>query len=369
MRAELIGPGDARWGAFLADVPHDFYHLPEYVALSARQEGGEPAAFWAEDRDTGLLVPLVLRPVPAGLAPEPGWRDAATPYGYPCPLWRNPGAEADLDRLLAAFRATGAGAGIVCAFLRLHPLLPLPDGPLMAHGQLVDQGRTVYLDLARPKADLDRDTRANHLADVRRLAREGYRAQVDAWDQLEAFVGVYRETMALRAADPYYFFGLDYFRDLRRCLGARLHLCSVLAPGGELAAAGLFTEVGDLMQFHLSGTAEAHRRTGAAKLMLVHMRDWARERGLRHLHLGGGVGCREDSLAFFKQGFSKSRGRYLTLRMVLDPAAYAALAGRRRGPAEDPGDGFFPAYRRPGAAPPDPTPALSHHGSAPEARP
>jgi hypothetical protein len=351
VRAGLIQPGDRRWRDFLAEARHDFYHLPEYVDLCARQEGGAAAAFWAEAGGSGLLIPLVLRPVPGDLDPDPGWRDALAPYGYPCPLVRGPVDEARLAQLLGAFRAAGAAAGIVAAFLRLHPLLPLPEGPLRAQGELVEHGRTVYLDLRRPPADLDRDTRANHLADVRRLVRDGYQARLDAWELLDAFVAVYRETMRYRGADPYYFFDRAYFQDLRRSLGRHLHLCTVQAPGGDLAAAGLFTEVGDFMQFHLSGTAEAHRRAGPAKLMLIHMRDWARNRGLGCLHLGGGVGCREDSLAFFKQGFSKLRGRFLTLRLVLDPAAYAVLAARRGAAGPDqPGAGFFPAYRRPDLA-------------------
>lgn len=354
MRADLLGPADPRWRAFLRDTRHDFYHLPEYVALCARQEGGAPAAFWAETRDTALLVPMVLRPVPEGLGPMPadrgsmsGWRDAGAPYGYPSPLVRG---GPDLDRLLGAFRAAGAEAGIVSVFLRLHPLLPLPEAPLRAHGDLVEHGRTVYLDLARSREDLDRDTRANHLADVRRLQREGFRVRVDAWELLDAFVDIYLETMAYRDADAFYRFGRDYFHDLRRCLGPHLHLCTVQDPDGTVAAAGLFSEVGELMQFHLSGTREAFRRAGPAKLMLVHMRDWARERGLRYLHLGGGVGCREDSLAFFKQGFSKLRSRFLTLRMVLDRDAYASLV-RRRGAEGAADEGFFPAYRRPASAP------------------
>ena len=156
--------------------------------------------------------------------------------------------------------------------------------------------------------------------------------------------------MQFRSADRFYRFGRGYFEDLRGCLGPRLHLSLVLAPGGEAAAAGLFTEVDGLMQFHLSGTGAAHRRAGPAKLMLIHMRDWARARGVRTLHLGGGVGCREDSLAFFKQGFSKLRGRYRTFRMVLRPELYRELVQLRDLDAEpDPGSAFFPAYRRPGA--------------------
>jgi hypothetical protein len=345
MRAELLSCDDPRWTDFLRGGPHDFYHLPAYVELCARHEGGRPAAFWAAEGEAAMLIPMVLRPLPPELDPGARWRDAVAPYGYPCPLLRGDPGDGTVAAMLEAFREAGAAAGIVSAFLRLHPLLPLPEGPFRALGVLVDHGETVYLDLSLPGAELDRQTRVNHLADVRRLEREGFQVQVDRWDRLDDFISIYEQTMRLRAADAFYFFDRGYYQDLRRSLGERLHLSIVQAPDGAAAAAGLFTWVDGLVQFHLSGTSEAYRRAGPAKMMLVHMRDWAKGRGGRFMHLGGGVGCREDSLAFFKQGFSKLRARFATFRMVLEPDRYQTLL-RRRGLAEAAG-GFFPGYRQP----------------------
>jgi hypothetical protein len=355
MHAELLSAADPRWAAFLAAGRHDFYHLPGYVELCARHEGGEAAAFWAEDGGAAMLAPMVLRPLPAELG-QGSWRDAVAPYGYPCPLLRGDPPDATVAAFLGAFRDQGAARGIVAAFLRLHPLLPLPEAPFRQFGALVEHGSTVYLDLGLGAEELARQTRANHLADARRLEREGYRVVVDRWEQMDEFIRIYEETMSYRSAVAYYRFGRDYYRELRQCLGERLHLSVVLAPDGSGAAAGLFTQVDGMVQFHLSGTSDAHRRAGPAKLMLIHMRDWARGRGARFLHLGGGVGCREDSLAFFKQGFSKLRSRFQTFRMVLDPDRYQALVRRRGLPEEDPGapGGFFPAYRRPAALPEQP---------------
>ena len=346
MQAELLRPADARWLDFLGACRHDFYHLPAYVELCARHEGGEAAAFWAAEGGAAMLIPMVLRPLPAELDSGRGWLDAVAPYGYPCPLVRGePGAEA-LASMLWAFREAGAAAGIVCAFLRMHPLLPLPEAPFRAFGELIEHGETVYLDLALPREELDRQTRANHLADVRKLEREGFTVRVDAWERMADFVRIYEQTMRYRAAGAYYFFERGYYDELRRSLDGNLHLCIVQSPDGDAAAAGLFTRIGGLVQFHLSGTSEDYRRAGPAKMMLVHMRDWARERGARYLHLGGGVGCREDSLAFFKQGFSKLRGRFRTFRMVLEPGAYHSLVQGLPQGAQAAGD-FFPAYRRP----------------------
>jgi hypothetical protein len=347
MQAELLKCSDPRWAEFLSGSRHDFYHLPAYVDLCARHEGGEPVAFWAREGGAAMLVPMVLRPLPAALDPDPAWRDSVAPYGYPCPLVRGAPGPETLAAMLRAFREAGAAAGIVAAFLRLHPLLPLPEAPFREFGALIAHGETVYLDLSLPREELDRQTRVNHLADVRKLERQGFRVQLDAWERLDDFIRIYEETMRFRAADPFYHFRREYFDDLKRSLGGHLHLCLVRSPEGAAAAAGLFTLIDGLVQFHLSGTSEDFRRAGPAKMMLLHMRDWAKGRGAGFLHLGGGVGCREDSLAFFKQGFSKLRSRFQTFRMILQPPVYQGLLHRRGLPPEADAAGFFPAYRCP----------------------
>ena len=350
MRAEILTAGNPNWLAFLRAVPHDFYHLPGYVELCARQEEGEAAAFWVEEGDCAMLAPFVLRRLPASLDQTSEERDAAAPYGYPTPLLKGGPSEAMVAAFLEAFREVGAAAGIVCAFFRFHPLLAMPAGPFRAFGTLLEHGETVYVDLTLPPEELSRQTRVNHRADARRLGAEGFRVELDNWARLAEFVAIYEETMRFRAAESFYFFEPGYFEALRACMGEQLHLCSVVAPSGETACAGLFTCVEGLVEFHLSGTADAYRRVGPTKLMLIYMRDWAKARGERFLHLGGGVGCRADSLAFFKQGFSPLRSSFSTFRMVLKPDSYRRLVRRRAWgevpQVEQPTD-FFPAYRRP----------------------
>ena len=48
MHAEFIRPASPLWERLLSGINHDFYHLPRYVSLSVREEGGEPYAFVAE---------------------------------------------------------------------------------------------------------------------------------------------------------------------------------------------------------------------------------------------------------------------------------------------------------------------------------
>ncbi len=334
----MLSSDAPEWGAFLHDTEHDFYHLPAYARLSATTEGGEACAVLVEDGESRLLLPLVLRPV------REGARDATSPYGYPGPLVAEGDDSFAREAMNLAVRRL-AGEGVVALFVRGHPLI----GPALPAdlGTLVDHGPTVSVDLTRSPEELWRGTSSMHRGQIQKAMRSGHRAFFDdGFERFDAFAELYRETMARVGASEYYSFTDDHFRDLRAALGPRIRLCLVEIEG-ELAAGGLFVETGPFVQYHLSATSERHRREGPTKLMLHFVREWAQERGVRRLHLGGGVGGAEDSLFAFKAGFATDHHCFRTLRVVTDHDAYATLVAAHD-PEADPADcgGFFPLYRR-----------------------
>jgi ribosomal protein S18 acetylase RimI-like enzyme len=360
VRAELLEVDDPRWTDFLATTRHDFYHLPAYVALSARHESGEAVAILVSDGGRELLQPIVIRPIPAG------GHDSTTPYGYPGPLVR--GGDQD-ERFLGAALTTGVEAlrarGIVSLFIRLHPILNrvLPVGV----GQLRRGGDTVGIDLTLPDDAQWQQVRGNHRIHINRARRNGRVVRFDdEWAHAGDFQRLYRGTMARVSATGYYFFTEDYFADLRAALGDRARLCVVEADG-TVAAAGLFVETCGIVQYHLSGSAPALAREGLTKLMIDYVRRWATARRDDELHLGGGLAGTDDPLFHFKAGFSDRRHSFHTLRVVVDEAAYARLvsatgSGRVRVPDAGPGveagpdlgqstAEYFPAYRAARPAP------------------
>jgi hypothetical protein len=117
VESRLLDVDDPAWSAFLAAARHDFYHLPAYVGLSARHEGGRPAAIHIADGDRQLLQPVIIRPIPGG------GHDATSPYGYPGPLVRGDDDGSFLSAALAEGVALLRQRGIVSLFVRLHPLL------------------------------------------------------------------------------------------------------------------------------------------------------------------------------------------------------------------------------------------------------
>ncbi len=349
MVAEFVSPTDPRWKGFLREAQHDFYHLPEYVTLAAEVEGGKPVCFYAESEDGKFLAPLVVKPIPASLGPSDQWVDACSPYGYTTPILVPPENAGALREFLGEFLQIARRTNLVSAFFRLHPLLPLPREPLSSHGMVVRHGQTIYVDLQTPWEALWGDFRKSCRSEIRRLQELGFVVEMDNWDYFVQFIALYHQTMIRQGADASYLFSGSYFSRLRAALGESLHLCSVLSPERELAAAGLFVSTGQICEYHLSASAPLHLKLAPSKSMLAFAIRWAQGFGHRVLHLGGGVRGRQDSLFAFKAGFSKLRSDFHTYRVIINPEKYNHLvrAWKRQVVDTTGGTDFFPEYRRP----------------------
>ncbi|MBA3403868.1 MAG: GNAT family N-acetyltransferase, partial [Gemmatimonadaceae bacterium] len=271
--------------------------------LSAREVGGEATAFFSEAEGVRLLIPLIVRRVigqvaDASTAPL----DATSPYGYPSPLLSSHAGSSDdsMERGLLAFVSGLRQRGIVAAFVRLHPLLSFPIETLTRVGEVVRHGDTVSVDLALSDEEIWAATSGFHRKSIQNAERLGYAARMDPdWAQFDQFVEIYLQTMSRVGAAQFYRFSREYLVALRQALGDKAHLC-VVETKGVVAAAGLVTEVGGIVQIFLAGSRHEFLPHSPAKVMENFVRYWAKARGNRWFHLGGGVGASNDSLFQFK---------------------------------------------------------------------
>ena len=344
MTVDYLSTTDPRWKAVLSEVPHDIYHLPQYLEVSARyednDEGAAPTAVYVHEGGSFCLIPFVVRHLPAALGAPPDWRDARSPYGYAAPLFR--GDASWVDKALQAFVRECRNRNIISVFIRLHPLLPVPP-VLTQHGHLTKRGETVYVDLTLSEAGLWSQTRGRLRSYIHGLQRAGFHIRFDDWSTYDDFVHMYGETMARLQADQFYRFPVEYFRDLRVALGERLHLCSVFDSNGELACSSLLTEHQGIVQYHLSGTADRFLAVSPSKLMMHEITLWAKRADHKVLHLGGGLRGRADSLMQFKSGFSPLRSDFLTYSLICDDTKYLSLCQQVQPDAVL--DNYFPQYR------------------------
>lgn len=353
MECALLSPGDPRWQDSLDRCPHEFYHWPGYARLEAGRMGGEAAAFWVGSDSGAWLLPVVVCDCggTGAVSKTAGsWRDAVTPYGYPDPLlWAEGGGEvAFLSSALAALQGFLQRTQVLTVFTRCSPLRPLSP-VYAAFGQVVEHGPCYWIDLTLPRSELDAQLRPRYRSYLNALARSGVEAcWIPVEHGLSRFVELYHRTMDRVGAARWYYFDHSYFAELARVLGDHLHLCEVHATGRTLAS-GLFASTDGVMQYLFSGIDESSGQPHATKLMMVFARDWAKEAGLHVLHLGGGIGARDDALSQFKRGFTHQSSIFRTWRWIVDQERYGALVRaweEAAGVVADPIDGYFPAYRR-----------------------
>jgi len=346
---KFLTPEDPEWGECLSRAPHDFYHNARYCQLSARMDGGHAEASVVNDADGHMFfIPYVVRPL-RGI----NWLgdganalfDMVSPYGYPGPLVK--GDDEFLRGAIHHWARAMHFRGCVSGFVRMHPLLNTMSDAFRGGGEVVERGRTVSIDLTLPAEEIWRNFRENHRRDIHKKKKLGIAANMETGPGvLELFAPIYYETMDRVGAGRYYYFPAEYFAGLQAALGDRMHVCIVRDANGGVLSGGIFTECDGIVQYHLGGTLNSALQVRPSKLMFDYVCTWAKERGNRCLHLGGGFGAKEDSVYEFKAGFSPLRHPYYTWQLLFEPSMYQQLEHKRRAlQDEGPTAGFFPIYR------------------------
>ena len=319
-----------RWDEVLtAAGVTDVYYARAFVAASAVLVDAEPVLLRLAGGAGDVFFACLLRREPT---------DVVTPYGYGGPV--GAGDDPPLAEFPAAYEAWCDARGVVASFVVFHPLLGNAGSPAAAGFRLRALAGTVAWPLDGPEPLLALHRRHRRL--VRRAAAAGCEVGVEpAPAELNEFAGVYAQSMRRAGASPFYRFPGEYWHALLD--GVRLVRVDVRAEG-RLIASVLGMGEPPWLHYHLGGAADAARGTGASHLALLRLAEWGREHGYRLLHLGGGVGGRDDSLLEFKLRFAP-HGRVPASigKAVHDRAAYLRLAGAT---AVD-WDAFFPAYRVP----------------------
>jgi len=346
---------DPRWRDALSRLRHDFYHLPEYVRLDAGWNHAQPRAFLATAGSAELFIPYLLRRCD-GLFPEASVAgnvcDVVSPYGYPGLLLSDAGREPAFAReAMQRLSETLREQGVCSAFFRMHPLLSdgLPE--LFPENFFTASSETVAMDLTLDEAQLWKGIRDGHQWTINKCRKLGFEAlMVPFREYIVRFMEIYEETMDRVQARDSYYFGREYFAKLAE-MPERVHCC-VVEFEGQQAAACVFFECGGIVQAHLGGTKSEFLNKSPFHLLLHYVAGWAKSRGNRYLHLGGGVGGSNDRLLHFKRGFSPLLFPFSTLRLVTDEEKYRELTTLRAQAANVPVEeflrrDFFPAYRAP----------------------
>ena len=301
----LFPANSPNWGALLERTEHDFFHTAAYHQFS--QESGEGEGWLAVygDGDRFFAWPYLLRRIEnADVGGLSRARDVTSAYGYIGPLaYGCSEDDAFLGEAWNALVRSWRNQGVVSVFTRFHPLLhnhrlfehltSSEASPNANHG-LFYQGQTVAIDLLPPAEEGWKKYKRQLRQHIQRAERLGLVSSPDPeWKRLDDFVHLYHLAMQRNHATPFYFFSTEYFQRLRRGLEAHGSLM-VTQSGDHTAAAGLLIEYGGIATAHLAAPNDDFCQLSPCKTLLHHAQLWARQRGNRFFHIGGGRGARED---------------------------------------------------------------------------
>lgn len=354
METQILKLSEPLWLETLQKIHHDIYHLPEYLSVEATRVKAIPEAVLIEKGDKVFFLPYLIRKCGDFFENNlviSDIFDVVSPYGYPGVLLSEAAAMNPdfLNLALSELKIIFASKNICSSFFRLHPVINRGLNNLLSPDVCIISGETVSVNLENSLDNIWKDTRPEHRNHINRCKRAGFTAQfVDFSKNLDEFILIYNQTMSRVAAEKSFFFEYEYFTGLAN-LGEKIHLCTVELDN-QIACAGIFTECCGIVQYHLGGTKDDFLKKAPSKLMFDYVRFWAKERGNKIFHLGGGVGGSKDSLYNFKCGFSKQRNKFLTLRLITDEPKYmyllelrAKILNTQTGKLLK--SNFFPAYR------------------------
>ncbi|MGF1938670.1 MAG: GNAT family N-acetyltransferase [Nostoc sp. ChiQUE02] len=354
MDIQVIDLANPLWLKTLQKLSYDVYHLPEYVYLESQRTQSIPEAILMVDGEKIFFLPYLLRRCDDLFDGEfaiPEVFDVVSPNGYAGFLLSEAAANTPdfLNLALEKLKSVFFSKSVCSAFLRLHPILNQNFNEVLASKFCQVSGETISIDLSLSTMEIWQQTRPEHRTYINRCKRDGFTAKMVKFeDYIDQFIDIYTETMERVEAKKYFHFDYKYFASLAN-LNENIHLC-ILELNNQVACAGIFTECCEIVQYHLGGTKNEFLKQAPSKLMFDYVRFWAKERGNKFLHLGGGVGAAKDSLYNFKAGFSKQRHPLLTLRLITDEAKYIHLVelqakSLKTEPQTLLKSHFFPAYR------------------------
>jgi hypothetical protein len=316
----------------------DFYHTWYYHSMD---NTAEPLLFVFEEAENYIAYPLLRRDI-SGTE----YSDLTCVYGYTGPISNRNFADLEesfLERFKDAFLDFLEQRKIVSVFSRLHPFFG-QERLMSKFSGIHPNGKTVAIDLKQPIEEQRAGYHRSYRQHIKQLKNKGYVVkETHSPEDIRAFADIYTENMKRVGASDYYLFTETYFKELLAAEEFESKLMLVFYEG-EPVSGGVIICTNKIMQAHLVGTRTAHISVSPPKLLMDELTVMGRALGYEYLNLGGGLNFKEDTLYFWKTGFSNFSLDFNSWRYVANKPVYESLLAER-GIDEELDVDFFPLYR------------------------
>ncbi|MGG3468168.1 GNAT family N-acetyltransferase [Neobacillus pocheonensis] len=301
------------WHKYLdQSIRKDIYFTPEYLEVYERNGDGKAQLFIYEDGQDFVYYPFLLRGLNDLKFAEDVKRkygdlyDITTPYGYGGPI-TNTKDEIRKQQLFrqfeASFRSYCYQKNIITEFVRFHPLIRNDQDYKDIESTL--NRHTVYVDLSLDLEDIWANYDNKNRNRLRKAKTNEYFSMVHrSPSELENFMNLYYKTMDKKNAYEYYYFQRSFFENNVELLQNHLELIEVVM-GDKVIMSCFFMHYGEFIHYQLLGSDEEYLKYAPNNFLIHYVVEWAKSKGKKILHLGGGYAGDSDTLYRFKKRFNK----------------------------------------------------------------
>ena len=330
----------SEWLSLLLDVQkYDFNHT--YDSHFIEKDNSEtPIMLRYVEGDVIIGLPLLVRNIF-----DTPYKDATSLWGYGGPISKGVNAEFDNINFLTALKEYFISENIIAVFSRLNPYIQFQKTILNNIGNIIINGKVVYIDLNKDPAEQRKNYQRRLKTYVNKIRRECEVISTSCEEGLRDFIGLYYESMNRVNADKRYYFDYNFINNLFESSDFETELLLVRHKElNKIIAGGIFIKTGDIIQYHLSGVANEFLYLAPTKLLIDEMRVKANlEKKFKYFNLGGGLGGNDnDSLFKFKLSFSKQTFDFELWNWIIDNDVYNKLVEEMK---INKNASFFPLYR------------------------
>ncbi len=338
------------WDKIVKSFEHyDVYYLSGYVKAFQIHGDGEPLLLYYSDENLKAINVVFKRdiadfePLKVRLEKEK-YYDIVTPYGYGGWLIETKdNQEFLLNKLKQDYYEWCLKNNIIDEFVRFHPIVSNYKKIDCLYNNLVHCGNTVCLDISSEEVIWENMTSKN-----RNMIRKAQKSNILVKNTIEPFIinpfmDIYNETMKYDNAEEYYYFPQSFYESIREDLNKN-SIWFYAELNGEIIACSIFLFCNGNMHYHLSASKHELRQYAPTNLLLYEAAKWGCRNGYKRLHLGGGLGSKEDNLYKFKKSFMRGPDTEFWIgKKIFNQEIYDKLVSLRRDlPANSQ---YFPLYR------------------------
>lgn len=302
-----------------------YYFHPQYVINDAYSKELQPVFFVHKNAESIFYHAFHL-----GKVPDTSYFDIQSPYGYGGPLIL--GDVGFIEECIQKYKKWCLDNSVMIEFIRFHPLL---KNEINYYGQVFENRQTVYIDLTYDDLFTQFSTR------VRRAIRKAQANNVKvvfskSEKYVQSFFAIYNDLMREKNARDEYLFNEDYFIHLLQ--SDNTYLVCAENEDREVIGAVIFFASGHISEYHLSASNAEGKLKKVTNLLIYEFGEFIKVKKVRSLYLGGGTdGTNENSLLYFKRGFSKKEIPFNIGKFTHDPVTYDNLKASfvERNPKKD----------------------------------